>query len=424
MVSSLAEARMRARPRASGEVSVFIPPPLPRPDERKRRPRMSGKPEDRIHTSILRPHVLAQDRFLSWLTPYGVDRLNTLAQQFPAHLLARRRIIITSSIKPKSLGNYAAGLVRFTKFCDNLGIPEQDRMPASENLLSLFVATRGAGSVGEGAMKNWLQGLELWHTLNGAPWNGRAELKRVLKGSTNFTPDSSFRPKRDPVTIEHLRALRKHLDLSDTFDAAVWAIACIAFWCCCRLGELLLDSANDFDPRFHVSRSTTINRGTTVSGVKYAKFHIPSSKTKGRKGDDINITDSDCITSAIEALENHLIINAAVPGEAPLFAWESADGSYRPMTREWFMSRCNEIWQIEGLGSLLGHGFRIGGTTHLLLLGVDPTIVMALGRWTSKAFLAYWRQCEQILAMFIGFSLDSRSSVIQIMSNFRATLLS
>ena len=68
-----------------------------------------------------------------------------------------------------TLANYAAGLIHFTSFCDSLDIPEEQRMPTSEDLLSIFIVVRATGSVGDGCMKTWLVGLELWHTLNGAP---------------------------------------------------------------------------------------------------------------------------------------------------------------------------------------------------------------------------------------------------------------
>ena len=42
--------------------------------------------------------------------------------------------------------------------------------------------------------------------------------------------------------------------------------------------------------------------------------------------------------------------------------------------------------------------------THLLLMAIDPFIVMVQGHWKSTAFLEYWRLCEEIVLMFIGFS--------------------
>ena len=59
------------------------------------------------------------------------------------------------------------------------------------------------------------------------------------------------------------------------------------------------------------------------------------------------------------------------------------------MRRKWFLNQCNEVWAKEGLTSIKGHGFHIGGTMHLLLLGVDPWVVMAQGHWSSQSFLGY-----------------------------------
>lgn len=59
----------------------------------------------------------------------------------------------------------------------------------------------------------------------------------------------------------------------------------------------------------------------------------------------------------------------------------------------------------------------------MLLLGVDPNIVMVIGGWTSKAFLEYWRQSDEILAMFVGFAMSSYQSVITTMANFKANLV-
>ena len=93
------------------------------------------------------------------------------------------------------------------------------------------------------------------------------------------------------------------------------------------------------------------------------------------------------------------------------------------MRRQWFIGHCNKVWATCGLSALSGHSFRIGGTTHLLLLGVDPFIVMAQGRWQSTAFLEYWRLCEEIIPTFIGFSLSSHCSLLSTMALFKQCLL-
>jgi len=210
-----------------------IPSLLPS-DSRLKRPRLPSNPQHRISVNPLHPRVLASDRFTSWLTPYGIAKMNSETTLFPPEIIICRRLGMARCMLPVTLKNYAAGLSQFNKFCDDFNIPESERMPASECLLSTFITTHGAGSVGKGAIKTWLLGVELWHRINGAPWLGGAELQRAVEGSAKLAPKSSHLSKRDPVTIDHIRALHHHLDLTNSFDIAVFAIACIAFWCCCR----------------------------------------------------------------------------------------------------------------------------------------------------------------------------------------------
>src|SRR5882724_12641198 len=61
--------------------------------------------------------------------------------------------------------------------------------------------------------------------------------------------------------------------------------------------------------------------------------------------------------------------------------------------------------------------------THFLLLGVDPFIIMVQGCWSLNTFLAYWWNCEEIIPLFIGFSLDSQLSILMTMSRFKDHLL-
>ena len=186
-----------------------------------------------------------------------------------------------------------------------------------------------------------------------------------------------------------------------------------------RLGELIFNSI--FDPLSNVSRSTNIKCGIASNGLKYMNFHLPHTKTKAH-GEDVNITDSTCPCSPISAFEHHLLSNSDIPSNAPLFAYETGNGTWSPLKRSWFLRRCNKIWEKDGLSAAKGHGFRIGGTTHLLLLGVDPWIVMVQGRWSSQAFLTYWRRCEEVLSLFIGFSFQSHESILATMKNFKSRL--
>ncbi|TFK16523.1 hypothetical protein FA15DRAFT_607129, partial [Coprinopsis marcescibilis] len=64
------------------------------------------------------------------------------------------------------------------------------------------------------------------------------------------------------------------------------------------------------------------------------------------------------------------------------------------LTKSRFLQRCNQIWSCASYPQVTGHSFRIGGTTELLLAGVPPDVVKAMGRWSSDAFLRYWRSLD------------------------------
>ena len=141
------------------------------------------------------------------------------------------------------------------------------------------------------------------------------------------------------------------------------------------------------------------------------------------QGEEIRWTDSHCCYSTEWSFQNHLGVNLHVPPNGHLFAFETTSGKYAPMPRSWFLERCNEVWSTNGLSTLSGHSFRIGGTTHLLLLGINPFIVMAQGCWRSSAFLDYWIFCEEIIPTFFGLSLTSQSSLLSTKSLFIQHLL-
>jgi len=224
MSRSLAEAWARACSASSSGSPTFMHLPLLRPEVCATKPRLSSNPQNCITPNPLRPFVPATECFTKWLTPYGLAHLDKLSQWFPIDIIICHWLCLANSILPLTLSNYSAGLLRLTKFCDDHNIPEAERMPASESLLSHFIALCGAASVGKGAMSSWLEGLWLWHQVNEAPWHGSQAHKRVVKGASKFALVSSSQPKCEPVTIKHLKSLHWGLDLSNLFDIAVFAV--------------------------------------------------------------------------------------------------------------------------------------------------------------------------------------------------------
>lgn len=238
--------------------------------------------------------------------------------RFPHSAVFRLFQVVLQSLDHNTRSNYGAGLLRFTQFCDDHNIPESDCIPASAPLLSLF-ASHQAGRASDKTLNNWLAGLHFWHIVNGAPWNGDDMLRHVRRGFAKLVPLTSKRAKRPPVTLEALCILHDRLNLSNSFDAAIWALPSVAFWSCCRLGELLIPSAHAFDAFKHVSRKILpLSFSTLDNGTRFSSIHIPWSKTNLNDGADISMTARDHRTCPIRALDNHLFGNASLPSVAPL----------------------------------------------------------------------------------------------------------
>ncbi|KIJ50163.1 hypothetical protein M422DRAFT_160088 [Sphaerobolus stellatus SS14] len=104
------------------------------------------------------------------------------------------------------------------------------------------------------------------------------------------------------------------------------------------------------------------------------------------------------------------IVTSPVSATSPLFSFCSKDRTI-PLLRTAFISRCNTIWSANGMPRITGHSFHIGGTTELLLAGVPPGVMKALGRWFSDIFLIYWQSLSELAPLYVA-NLPSHPSTI------------
>ncbi|KAF7311332.1 hypothetical protein MKEN_01034900 [Mycena kentingensis (nom. inval.)] len=387
---------------------------LPVAKAKARRPR---KGNEVVHNA-LRPHVPAKDRIREWKTPFGIKADEEFRKNFPEAVVERTYATIHLAFSNNTTSTYGVGPLRFTQFCDTHKIPESDRMPASALLLSAFIAEH-VGAVGGGTVKQWMSGVRAWHDENRAPWYGGERWVEMARKTAFKMGTAHKKEPRAPVTVDHLRSLRRVLDLKKPFEAALWAAATAAFWGCRRLGEVTVPSAAKYDPKLHVARNTHVLRARVSSGRPGTVLNIPWTKSTREKGGKIYLSDRDDDLCPGKARQNHLRVNHDVPGDAPYYAFSSGDGKWSPLIKEHFMRRCNEIWKADGLLMVAGHSFRIGGSTELLMSGVPCEVVATTGGWSSLAFLLYWRRLEHIVLMHIGKAY-SRQRVQQLNSEMES----
>ena len=352
---------------------------------------------------------------MAWTTPYAQQQCSTLEASLPPALLDKAYHATHSTLAPSTQSVYGAGLLRFTQFCDSWKISEQDRMPASAVLLTAFTSQCAGSYLGK-TINSWLADLRLWHILNRAPWYGNDDWVCLARTTAGKQGTAFKRPLWAPVSLEHLHTLRRSLDITDPFHAAVWATALTTFFGCQRLGETTVKSLASFDPAFHVTCNTPVSKHQLSNGSSSMSLRIPCTKTTKQEGASITLTSREDDLCPVAAICNHLAISKDAPATMSFFAYQNPDGSFSHMFRgtdqlsyyythishchlAHFLDAINGIWQQASLDHVSGHSFCIGGAVTLLLAGVPPEVVAATGGWTSLAFLLYWRHMEEIIPL-------------------------
>jgi hypothetical protein len=304
--------------------------------------------------------------------------------------------ILTSAWSDSTLKTYKEGIEAFRRWCDISGIPEGDRLPTQEALVCNFIAD-SAGRISGSSLRNYLSGLKVLHIYHGLPFPHSDRIKYLMKAAMDLTPESSRKGPRAPVTLMDLELLGENLSPSSPLDCAVLAAATTAFWCQARLGELLPNSRSAQALQF-TPRCVHLDTPSTAKGSR--RLHLPWTKTTRWQGGTIIICQLDRC-DLIHAMESHLSINNP-PADCHLFSFRQ-DGALKTLTKRLFLQCCNKVWNRVGLRHS-GHGFRIGGTTELLLRGIAPHVVQALGRWSSDAFLRYWRNIDLLAEIHLSMA--------------------
>ena len=156
-----------------------IPFPFP-PAHKPRKPQA-----DHILTSSpFQPQVMAVDRLFSWRTPYSLSHDESLLAELPLALAQSAKMSITGALATSLRSTYAAGLLRFSKFCDTWQISESACMPASYALLCMFIGNF-KGSTSGRTIRSWLSGICAWHLANHAPWYGNDKWVQMAQISVN-----------------------------------------------------------------------------------------------------------------------------------------------------------------------------------------------------------------------------------------------
>ena len=122
------------------------------------------------------------------------------------------------------------------------------------------------------------------------------------------------------------------------------------------------------------------------------KLHLRCSKCdQFGKGVDIVVGHTDTPLCPVMAILDYIKLRQDHPGAF----FRMKDGT--PTTKGWFIGKLRGILSSIGLpqGDYAGHSFRIGAATSAAIAGVEDSMIQALGRWQSAAFLQYGNSPQQ-----------------------------
>jgi hypothetical protein len=369
----------RLRSQNSIAVQAELPPALPHIPK-------SG------HRSLVKAKLVSPALVVS----SSINKRVTSQRHADALIQAKNKLelALAHSHAPKTSKNYDYAVRRYVNFAASIGYPEDAALPASEELILLWIC-EGLGKTGPGTAKQNLSALRAWHLKQRLPWHRPECVPFISKALREFWPRESKKPaSRPPITSSMISMLVQAWQGGSPRELCALAIALVA-WCGqCRLGELLPESQHNFDPKRLPRRLHWT--GPISSNPNASELRLPWTKTTLFEGDKIFLVRQRHPLNATHALSHHFTTSSL---SSERFLCEFISGqTISFLCKESFMHMCNSVWSKAGLPRITGHSFRIGGTTALLCSGVNPDIVKKLGRWSSDAFLIYWRSLGHLFS--------------------------
>ena len=231
------------------------------------------------------------------------------------------------------------------------------------------------------------------------PWQ-RGELARLKLVQAGVTRDRVSRGVSSPPPGPHYCQYPERSAVSNPrgprpdpiviYDNVMLGAA--ATLCFFRSGEITVPAISAFNERRHLAwGDVAVDRANPPALIK---IHLKHSKCD-QLGNGVDVVVGRTGTDVCPVTLTLRYVKERGPTAGPFFLRQ--DGT--PLTKAFFVSRVREALLTLGLNPqhYAGHSFRIGGPQRQ---GFEDSIIQALGRWSSAAFLRYIRTPREHLAAF------------------------
>ena len=206
------------------------------------------------------------------------------------------------------------------------------------------------------------------------------QLFYILRGVKRTQGNSFSRPRRAPITTNHLNLIRNYLQRSCIPFAdkyMLWSAVTLAFFGLLRVSEYTASYTHSYDPVYTLM-TNDVNCSTNTT---FCLVHLKTSKTDPfRVGCTLRIGSTGNQLCPIAALRAYLTVRPQSSG--PLFIYVNGTFLTRSRVSSFLIKVLSPI-------HISTHSFRIGGATALASVGVPDHVIKAYGRWSSNAYQRY-----------------------------------
>jgi len=113
-------------------------------------------------------------------------------------MLDRVEVVLQTAWAPSTAETYGTGLTTFHWFCNQADIAEEDRAPASQELLEVF-ASALAGVYSPSTISNYLARIRAWHIIHSLDLNAhKPTMDALLKAAIIMSPLTLNEPNDHP----------------------------------------------------------------------------------------------------------------------------------------------------------------------------------------------------------------------------------
>ncbi len=265
-----------------------------------------------------------------------------------------------------------------------MGIPP---VPAQSYNICLYAAFL-ARSLKSSSIKQYLNIIGILHKEFGManPLRDNWHLGSLLTGIKRVHGSAPI--QKHPITLDILRGIHAHLNLTYSVDASFWAICLIAFLGMFRKSHLVIAGKGTFHSAQQFTKSDfKFFPWGVIIWVRWSKtiqfrervVSIPLPRVPGS------------IFCPVAAISHAFSFTVGAPVGSQAFQWLAPSLLLREFSYGLFMSKLRACLNQCGLsGKDFGsHSFRRGGASFAFSIGVPVDLIKVLGDWKSNAVLLY-----------------------------------